>query len=288
MRAAAEAPLFDVKGHMDRLATDGFTVVPGFLDPAGLAAVREGLAPHLGSHLGRNGFEGYATERVYTLVARGVVFEEIAADARLLALLDGLLAPGYLLTASQAIAIMPGEAAQPLHFDDSFYRLPRPRPAISYLMILAVDDFTETNGATEVIAGSHTWDDARVASLYPHGRGAIEGAKPMVMHAGDCIVFSGTLVHRGGANRSERPRVAITFQYCEPWARTQENYYLGVPREMVAAMSPRLQTLLGYDIWPPFMGHVTASHPSKALAPDYTPPAAREPRTTTTLRKDNA
>jgi ectoine hydroxylase-related dioxygenase (phytanoyl-CoA dioxygenase family) len=80
------------------------------------------------------------------------------------------------------------------------------------------------------------------------------------------------LIHQGGANRTDRPRQAFTSQYCEGWARTQENFYLSIPKEMVRAMSPRLQALLGYEIWPSFMGMVTASHPSKALAPDWIPP----------------
>jgi ectoine hydroxylase-related dioxygenase (phytanoyl-CoA dioxygenase family) len=87
----------------------------------------------------------------------------------------------------------------------------------------------------------------------------------MVVPAGACIFFHGTLMHRGGANRSAAPRLAFSNQYCEPWARTQENFYLGIPGALVRAMSPRLQTLLGYEIMPPFMGHVTASHPSKVL-----------------------
>ncbi len=274
---------FDIAGHIGRLDANGFTVIEDFLTSAGVGAVKTALAAHLGSHAGRNDFEGFATERVYTLVARGRLFEEITEDARLMALLDRLLAPGYLLTASQAINIAPGETAQPLHTDDGFYRLARPRAAISYSMILAIDDFTATNGATEVIPGSHRWDDAQVAALFPHGAG--EGvAQPMVMKAGSCIFFSGALVHRGGANRSAAPRLAITNQYCEPWARTQENYYLSVPREMVREMSPALQRLLGYDIWPPFMGHVTASHPLKTLADDHTPVVSREPRTALSLR----
>lgn len=283
--AAAPAP-FDLEAHLRRLEADGFTVIADFLTPRGVAAVRAAMASHLGAHAGRNDFEGFDTERVYTLVARGKLFEEIAEDARILALCDRLLAPGYLLTASQAINIMPGETAQPLHFDDSFYRLPRPRPAISYSMILAVDALTAENGATEVIAGSHRWDSARVKALYPEGEGDSTGAEPMLMPAGACIFFSGALVHRGGANRSAASRLAITYQYCEPWARTQENYYLGVPREIVAAMSPTLQRLLGYDVWPPFMGHVTASHPLKALAPDFTPVVAREARTTVSLHDE--
>src|ERR1700753_2303375 len=103
---------FDVEGHVGRIAEDGFSVIEDFLGPDQLAAVRTGLAPHLDSYRGRNPFEGYLTERVYTLVARGKVFENVTEDARLLAVLDRFLKPGYLLTASQAINIHPGEAAQ--------------------------------------------------------------------------------------------------------------------------------------------------------------------------------
>ncbi|MDP3299738.1 MAG: hypothetical protein Q8M38_06520, partial [Phenylobacterium sp.] len=101
---------FDPDAHAARIERDGYTVLPGLLDADGLEAVREALAPHLGGHLGRNAFEGYATERVYTLVARGKVFEDLTEHPQILALLDRFLLPGYLLTASQAIAIQPGEA----------------------------------------------------------------------------------------------------------------------------------------------------------------------------------
>jgi ectoine hydroxylase-related dioxygenase (phytanoyl-CoA dioxygenase family) len=98
------------------------------------------------------------------------------------------------------------------------------------------------------------------------------------MPAGAAAVFVGTLVHGAGANRSDAPRLGYTNQYCEPWARTQENWFLAIPRERVAAMSPALQALLGYSIMPPFMGEVTGYHPIKALAPDWTPPVVRQER----------
>lgn len=264
---------FDIKAHVQRLTLDGYTVIEDFADAATVAAAREALAPHLGSHHGRNAFEGFATERVYTLVARGKVFEHLTAEPRLLALLDRFLQPGYLLTASQAICIHPGEAAQALHTDDGFYRQPRPRPAISFSLIGAIDPFTDTNGATDIIPGSHLWSDADIATLSPQQ--ALSLLRPVIMPAGGAIIFQGTLVHRGGANRSDAPRLAFTNQYCEPWGRTQENFYLGVPRERVKAMSPRLQDLLGYNIWPPFMGQVTGSHPLKSLDDDWIAPVDR-------------
>jgi len=142
--------------------------------------------------------------------------------------------------------------------------------------IVAVDDFTAENGGTEVIPGSHRWSDAQIEGHYDgrkHDRAMPASLDsrlvPMAVPAGTCILFHGTLMHRGGANRSAASRLAFSNQYCEPWARTQENFFLGLPRERVAKMSPRLQVLLGYDVMPPFMGHVTASHPRKALQPGY-------------------
>jgi hypothetical protein len=159
--AAARVP-FDIEAHAARMAKDGYTVLPGLLDADGLAAVRTALAPHLGGHRGRNAFEGFATERIYTLVARGQVFEDLTEHPHILALLDRFLLPGYLLTASQAIAIQPGEAAQSVHYDDGFYRLPRPRPAASLSVIIAIDPFTAENGATDLLPGSHLWTEAEV------------------------------------------------------------------------------------------------------------------------------
>ena len=265
---------FDAGAHVARMQRDGYTILEDFMDADTLAAVRAGLTPHLGSHLGRNDFEGFRTERVYTLVARGKVFEQVTEDARVLALIDRFLLPGYLLTASQAICIYPGESAQGVHTDDGFYRLARPRPPASISLIAAVDAFTAQNGGTEIIPGSHMWSDAEVQALTP-GR-ARDLLRPVEMPAGACIVFQATLLHQGGANRSAAPRLAFTNQYCQPWGRTQENFFLGVPREIVRGMSPRLQRLLGYDIWPPFMGHVTASHPLKTLEDGWVAPVLRD------------
>lgn len=276
-------PSFDVDAHLARVQAQGWTVIEDFLDAARLQAVREGLAPYLGRHEGRNNFEGYRTERVYTLVARGRVFEDLVEDPRVLALCDRLLQPGYLLTASQAICIAPGETPQPIHADDLFYRVPRPRPAISVSTIVAVDAFTADNGGTELIDGSHSWSDAQIAGIYDgfdHDIGTrreLEAQlRPATIPAGACLFFLGTLLHRGGANRSPAPRLAFSNQYCEPWARTQENFFLGVPLPLAREMSPRVQQLLGYSIWPPFMGQVSASHPNKALEPGWVAPVVAQ------------
>ena len=130
-----------------------------------------------------------------------------------------------------------------------------------------------------MIPGSHRWGDVGQGVRADRAEDLASQLVPVEMPAGACLVMAGTCLHRGGANRTDRPRLAFTNQYCEPWARTQENFYLGVPQAQAAAMSPRLQSLLGYDIWPPFMGMISSVHPRKALDPYWVPPVvAQAPR----------
>jgi ectoine hydroxylase-related dioxygenase (phytanoyl-CoA dioxygenase family) len=271
---------------LDRIATDGYVVLEGMVSLRELAALREALDRALAAErLGRNPFEGFRTQRVYTLVAKAPEFAALALHPRILALCDALLSPNYLLTIAQAIELRPGEVAQPLHNDDAFYEIARPRPAVSVSTIWAIDDFTEKNGATEVIPGSHLWDDAAVDRFiyrqdFTTRRDAAaqgEAVRPeddpallaklrrITMPAGSVVFFLGTLVHRGGANRSDRPRRAVTNQYCQPWARQQENYTLAIPPADAARLPERLRAMLGYSIHPPFMGHVGGLHPSRKL-----------------------
>jgi ectoine hydroxylase-related dioxygenase (phytanoyl-CoA dioxygenase family) len=285
-----------VAADVARLRADGFVVVEGLLSASDVRECQAALAPHLArERFGRNPFEGLKTQRVYTLPAIAPVFARIVAHPRVLAILDVFLQPNYLLTAAQAICIHPGEAAQALHYDDGFYPFPRPRPPVSLATIIAIDDFTAENGATDVIPGSHLWGedgpdgtvsaaDFAQASRFGHGaigeknslmRGGAgvpspedAGLVPAVMPSGSAIVFLGTLWHRGGANRSEAPRLALSTQYCEPWARQQENYTLAIPPEVVGTFDERVQELLGYSIHPPFMGHTGGLHPKRRLHPE--------------------
>ncbi len=267
------------QGWREAYDADGYVVLEGLLGAAELSEIRDELAGLLEQGpSGRNDFEGTRTQRVYTLAGRGQTFERLVEHPAVLSILDELLLPNYLLTASQAIAIAPGETPQPAHTDDSFYPIPRPRPAISVSTMWAIDEFTEENGATEVLAGSHRWGNDELVNMYvgddsvmlapqyqPHLR-------QLLMPAGSCAVFAGTLVHRGGHNRCTAVRTAISNQYCEPWARQQENFFLSIPKQKVAQMSSRLQSMLGYSVHPPFMGQVTARHPRKVLDPEFINP----------------
>lgn len=234
---------------------DGYLVIPDLLAPGQLDAIRDAVAPLLNKH-GRNGFEGHATQRIYSVLNKTDACDAIADHPRVLALLDRLFLPNYLLSMLQVINILPGERAQMLHTDDSFYPVPRPRPALGAATIWAIDDFTADNGATDIIEGSHRWGDEQPDE---------SRRRPVVMSAGSCVFFLGTLWHGGGTNRSDRSRLAVTAQYCEPWLRPQEAFTLSMTRDTVRRVSEDIRRMLGYSIHPPFVGQVDGMHPKRLL-----------------------
>ena len=243
------------------LQRDGYVILPDLLTPAELGEIRDAVAPLLDRH-GRNGFEGRMTQRVYSVLNKTRTCDRIADHPRVLALLDRLFLPNYLLSMLQVIKILPGEQAQLLHTDDGFYPLPRPRAALGAATIFAIDDFTADNGATDIIPGSHLWGQRTPEETE---------REPVVMKAGSCVFFLSTLWHGGGANRSAAPRLAVTAQYCEPWLRPQEAFTLSTTRDTVRAVSEDIRRMLGYSIHPPFIGQVDGMHPKRLLEPGAQP-----------------
>lgn len=237
------------------LQCDGYVILPKLLSADELAEIRAAVTPLLDRN-GRNPFEGRSTQRIYSVLNKTRACDRIADHPRVLALLDRLLMPNYLLSMLQVINILPGEQAQMLHTDDAFYPLPRPRKALGAATIWAIDDFTADNGATDIIPGSHLWGDRNPDAAQ---------RQPVVMPAGSCVFFLGTLWHGGGANRSEQPRLAVTAQYCEPWLRPQEAFTLSTTRDTVRAVSEDIRRMLGYSIHPPFIGQVDGMHPKRLL-----------------------
>jgi ectoine hydroxylase-related dioxygenase (phytanoyl-CoA dioxygenase family) len=123
--------------------------------------------------------------------------------------------------------------------------------------IWAIDDFTTDNGATVLYPGSHRWGKRRP--------GPDDHALPVIMPAGSCVFFVGTLWHGGGANATTHERLAVTAQYCQPWLRPMEAFTLSISREIARTVSDDIRRMLGYSIHPPFVGAVDGLHPLRLL-----------------------
>ncbi|MFB7716137.1 phytanoyl-CoA dioxygenase family protein [Nocardia sp. NPDC056100] len=245
-----------VEADLVAVLRDGYVILPDLLTDDELKAIHDDVDSLLNLK-GRNNFEGHATQRIYSVLNKTRSCDRLAAHPRVLALLDRLLMPNYLLSMLQVINILPGEAAQMLHTDDGFYPLPRPRKALSAATIWAIDEFTDSNGATEIVPGSQEW-----GSQLPQPDSE---RRPVVMSAGSCVFFLGTLWHGGGPNRSTAPRMAVTAQYCEPWLRPQEAFTLSTPHHIARTVDEDIRRMLGYSIHPPFIGQVDGMHPKRLL-----------------------
>ena len=241
-----------------RLNEDGYVAVSGLMTPGELATAREDLARILASTpTGRNFFEGFSTQRVYALFAKTRTFDRAAIHPLLLDVLDRVLGH-YQLSAPTGIRIGPGEKAQILHTDDAVYPLTKPHPPVVLNTMWPLDDFTEANGATRFIPGSHRWPPGRTPTDDDEVRQA-------TLPAGTVLFYLGSLWHGGGANQTGAPRLGVILEYAVSWLRAQENHYLAMPKDTVRDLPERLQELLGYNIYPPFVGYVDGSHPRKVL-----------------------
>ena len=82
------------------------------------------------------------------------------------------------------------------------------------------------------------------------------------------MLYVGSLWHGGGPNRTDRARLGVAIEYCAGWLRPQETHLLVVTPEQARTMPKRLRELLGYSIYPPFVGYVDGRHPERLLETD--------------------
>ncbi len=66
------------------------------------------------------------------------------------------------------------------------------------------------------------------------------------MSAGSVFLYSGSVLHSGGENRSDQARLGVNLTYTLGWLRQEENQYLSCPPHIAKDLDPELQELLGY------------------------------------------
>jgi ectoine hydroxylase-related dioxygenase (phytanoyl-CoA dioxygenase family) len=251
----------DLESAALRIEQDGYTILPDAIEPA--------LLDELIAHLGliereqkiqpaENIFEGTRTVRIYNLLARGKVYEKIPVHAGVLPLVECVLDRGCLVSSLSSIAIDAGETAQPIHADDQLIPLPRPHVPLVCNTMWALTDFTEANGATRLVPGSHKSDRAPTLGETPT---TIAASMPR----GSVLVYNGSLWHGGGANTTGERRVGIAMNYCVGWMRQQENQQLGIPLSIARGFSERLRKLCGFGLYRGLLGHIDKCSPVDLL-----------------------
>jgi ectoine hydroxylase-related dioxygenase (phytanoyl-CoA dioxygenase family) len=250
--------------HVERIELDGYTIVEGAIDRALVDALVDDLARlerELEVRPSPNSFEGVNTLRVYNLLAYGEVWQQVPVHEQVLPVVEAVLDPGCLISSLSSVNIGAGETAQPIHADDMLIPIPKPHPPTVCNSMWALTDFTEENGATRIIPGTHLFDHS---PTYGQHYDSI----PAEMTRGSVLVWHGSLWHGGGANQTTDRRIGIAMNYCAGYIRQQENQQLGLPAALVRTFPRRLQELVGYGIYNGLIGHINKQAPADLLSGD--------------------
>ena len=240
------------------IARDGAVIVENLISEDQAEATLDELAPHIETtRTGPDDFAGHLTTRTGALIARSPASRELVMHDSLIGTCNEFLRPNcerYQLHLAQVIRIMPGQKKQPLHRDRLVWGdyLQGVEPQLNALW--ALTDFTHENGATQVVPGSPSWPKDREAKE--------EETTYAEMPRGSALVYSGTVIHAGGANNSAADRVGLNITYSLGWLRQEENQYLSCPPEIARDLDPALQELLGYTMMSYALGYFTPPDPA--------------------------
>ena len=206
-------------------------------------------------------FYGFQTKRVANMVGKSAVCRKMATNKHITDIMDNFLLPHcdkYQLNLSQLISIGSGEKQQVIHADDPMFPFDHDSSLEAMVNVMwAIDDFTDENGATQVVPGSHLWERGREARQ--------DEISSATMKRGSCVVWLGSVLHGGGANRTLTNRRGIVMSYNLGWLKQADNYFLSIPKEEIASYEPRLQELLGYFVHKPNLNMVEGRNPIELL-----------------------
>lgn len=257
----------DLSRHLDQLKTDGYTILERLIDEATVDRLLEAVHGVQAAHdsvASNNRFEGRHTVRTYNLLARGDIWQQVPVQPEVLTLIESMLGVQCLISSFASISLAPGESAQVMHADDQIMPLPKPHPATVANSMWALTDFTEANGATRVVPGSHLLDHG---PDYFDEQAEYESVAAE-MPRGSVLVWHGSTWHGGGANNADDVRVGLAMNYCAGYIRQQENQQLGIPSEVLGSFSPQLRQLCGLGMYRGLIGNIDKVAPAEVLFGD--------------------
>ncbi|MCA1298560.1 phytanoyl-CoA dioxygenase family protein [Stappia indica] len=230
-----------VSDALGRLADTGFCVIEGALTPDTIAVLKAEIdAVAARERAEETCWYSHGNQRIFMLANKGKAFLDLIEHPLALALARAVLDPDCLLSSITANIANPGNTSQHLHADQGYIPLPWPRAEVVNF-IWVVDPFTERNGATRIIPGSHK-------CMTPPAPDA--ETLPLCAPQGALVCMDGRVWHGTGSNLTQdMPRRGIFAYYCRPYIRQQENFTRSLRRELLAELSDTQRRLLGFDIW---------------------------------------
>jgi hypothetical protein len=225
------------------LALDGWTLVPSIVPADLLDRLRADLDAAYRAQRPiqvRNGVGDGTDGTVHHLPLAGGSFLELLERQLCGDLLDGFFGGPYILNTFGGVLNLPNDVSYVGRVHRDLRSFSGDLPLMAQLLVM-LDDFTDENGATYVLSGSHRMPDQPSDDLF------FRDAARMVAPAGSIVAFNSNLWHAAGSNRSHGPRRALTLAFTRPFIKQQLDYPRALGSEHGASLSPLLRQLLGYN-----------------------------------------
>lgn len=137
-------------------------------------------------------------------------FDICVMHPRILAAVAHVLDAPFKLVGINTRMSPPGTGDQAMHLDGDYGP-----PGVYYTCnsIWPLTDFTEQNGATRVVPGSHC-SGAKIDDDMPDLKAPHPREIKLVANVGTVVIFNGHTWHSATVNRSNRPRQSVTSFWC--------------------------------------------------------------------------
>ena len=260
------------------MAEYGYCIVMDVLTTLEVEALRKRLAEQTKaeSEMGLSHHLPDKKQLVMFLLNKGQVFRDILSKTAVHEIVESVLGEAYLLSAYHAHIAHPG-GERNFHTDqfwmpppttmekttlirpgsitragnrghhvggEALMHAPTISPAVVCNAMWMLDEFTNDNGATIVVPGSHLSGRQPDAAMDEDANWV-----PAVGPAGSIAIFEGRTWHSTGVNRTKKTRIGLTTNFCAPQFRQQENLLLGTRPEVLESMSDELKRLCGFAPW---------------------------------------
>lgn len=236
---------------------DGAVVIRNAFDQAAVADARAIIMDESKDEDRETHFQGanadtiHLQRRVWNLLAKGKIFEDMVQHPDVVAITSAFLGNKFHLGSIAANRLLPGGPGQEPHIDypywDMYDREGFPtRINSSYPLNLQVtiplDPFNEVSGASAFLPGSQR--DLQYPKVEDR-EAFFETCSRMSGNPGDAVIFNGMTWHCAMPNESDHDRGAVLIEYLPKFVIPLEDQLSGVPQSVVDRASPLLQRLIG-------------------------------------------
>jgi ectoine hydroxylase-related dioxygenase (phytanoyl-CoA dioxygenase family) len=238
-------PTQDLGRAESDLSVHGLAIIDNVLDARALQRARETTYRLADDDVRRGRVEeaiksDQGNQRIWNLPSRDPIFCDLAEHPVALRLVKSALGWPVLLSNISANITGPGTKEMMLHADQGAYPGPWIRPHVVNI-VWCLDDFTDVNGATRIMPGSHLI----TRDMNPDQDASIPTV-PIEAKAGAMLALDGRLWHKTGSNVTRAVRRAGIFGvYSLPIYLPQENWCLSLNPSVRQFASDTLLQLFG-------------------------------------------